>query len=291
MNLPEITLEFDKIKDMLCACAVSDPAKKALCGLSPALSQRECRRRMTETTEARRILDRVGAPPLPVMKDLDELLALCEKGTMLTPDQLEGVSVFLVACKRMCAYLQRAQSPEAGVSCYGQSIDALTDLKEEIDSSVRGGTVLSSASPALRDIRRKIENQDGQIRRKLEEILRGKRAMFSDSSASVRNGRFVLPVKKEYKHQVSGTVVDVSGTGGTYFIEPAAVSRLQDEISLLKIEEDNEIRKVLYTLTALVDDCACQLRQNVEVMTVLDVMVAKARLSADKDAVPAELTL
>lgn len=287
MNHTEITLEFNKIKEMLCGHALSQPAQRALLALTPALSERECKTRMEETTEARRILDSSGAPPLSPMTDMEELITLCQKEAMLTESQLEYLSVFLTACKRLKSYLKRAECQQAGVAGYGGSITELEDLKGEIDLAIHNGQVLSSASPTLRDIRRKIENQQEQVKRKLDELLRGRKNCFSDGSVSVRNGRYVLPVKKEFKHQIAGSVIDISGTGGTYFIEPTAVAKIQEGLTTLNIEEDNEVRRVLYTLTALVDDCLPQLGVNIEAMTALDIVFAKAKLSAELRGAPA----
>lgn len=285
MDHTEITLEYDKIKEMLAAHGISEPARRELADLKPCPTLRECLSRLEETTQARDILGACGSPPLSPMRDMEQLVELCEKEGMLTAEQLEYVSTFLASCRRLKSYLRGAEKTENGVARYGQSICELTELKGEIDLAIRDGRVDSAASPALRDIRRRIDNQGGQIKRKLEELLRGKKGIFSDGSVSIRNGRYVLPVRKEYKNQLAGSVLDISGSGGTCFIEPAAVARLQDELTALKIEEDNEVRKVLYTLTALVDDCMGTIRLNMETMTALDVIFARAKLSAALGAV------
>lgn len=287
MNKTEHILEFDKIKELLCGHALSAVAKGQLSALMPARTERECRLLTEETTEARRLMDTSGTPPLSAMTHMEQILTLCEKEAMLSEEQLEYLSAFLTACKRTRQYLKRAECQQAGVAGYGGSILELEELKEEIDLAIRDGRVQSSASPALRDLRRKIEHQREQVKRKLDELLRGKKSCFADGSVSIRNGRYVLPVKKEYKHQVSGSVIDISGTGGTYFIEPTAVAKLQEGIHTLEIEEDNEVRRILYTLTALVDECLTALKVDVEAMTALDVVFAKAGLSAAMKAVPA----
>ncbi|WP_396327290.1 endonuclease MutS2 [Hydrogenoanaerobacterium sp.] len=287
MNKAEIILEFNKIKEMLCGYAMSEPAKQKLSELTPFLSERECRSKMEETTEARRILDSSGNPPLSAIKDIGNILVLCEKGAMLLTEQLECVSTFIASCKRMKGYLKKAESMQVGIAYYGQSICDLSELQGEIEMSIQNAAVLSSASAELRNIRRKIENENMQMKKKLDDLLRSKKNIFSDGYVSLRNGRYVVPVKKEYKNQISGTVVDISGTGGTYFIEPAATSKLQDNINLLKIEEDNEIRKILYTLTALVDAAASEIKINMEAMVTLDIAFAKAKLSIEMDAIAA----
>lgn len=290
MKQSAITLEFDKILDLLCDFALSENAKKKITELRPSLSEGECRRRIAETTEAKQILEAFGNPPLASMKGITPILKLCSKGSMLLPDQLLSVARFLLSCKRVKGYLKKAESLQLGVACYGGSVNDLSDLYETIDSSIRNETVLDSASPALRGLRRKIEAVKVQVKEKLESILRGRKEWFADSYVAARNGRFVLPVKKEFKNQVSGTVVDTSGSGGTCFIEPSSVRRLQEELSSLQIEEENEVRKVLYTLTALVDEQIPQIHINMEAMESLDFVFAKAKLSAQMKAIPVPVT-
>lgn len=289
MNVSETILEFNVIKQQLCSHALSDEAKERLSALAPLLSEREVRLKTSETTDARRILDHAGAPPLSAIRGIRALLTLSEKGAMLTPGQLQEAAAFFASCGRMKAYLKRAQSLDVNLAYTGDSISDLSDLKEQIDSSVQNGAVLSSASPALRDIRRKLEAIDGQIRKKLDDLLRSKKNLFTDGFVSIRNGRYVLPVRKECKNQVAGTVVGISGSGGTVFIEPAAVSRLLGETHTLQIEEENEISRILYALTAAVDSRAAEIRVNIEAMAALDAAFAKAKLSAELSAVPAVL--
>lgn len=289
MNKYAVTLEFNKIIEMLMENTVSQRAKENLSMLQPFLKEGECRRRMKETTNAKRILESLGTPPLSSMNELDRILDLCSKGAMLVPEQLEEVSQFLLACRRMKSYLKRAESLENDIAYYGSSIDALNDLCEEIEHSIRNGRVDDSASPKLKDIRRRKDNSHQQIRTKLESILRSKKEWFADSFVSMRNGHFVLPVRKEYKNMVAGSLIETSATGGTYFIEPSAVRRLQEEISALTVEEENEERKILYTLTSLVDEHSAVFKTNVDIMETLDAVFAKAKLSVQMKACEADI--
>lgn len=285
MNRSEQILEFDKIKVMLCSYAVSEQAKQILSELKPSMSERECRKNLDITTQARRILDSMGNPPLPSSPEILKIISLCKKGTMLFPEQLEAVSSFLAACRRMKQYLKRSEFLEVSLAYYGQSIYDISDLQDEIDSCIQNTAVSSSASPALKNIRRKIEVLNSQIKKKLEDLLRSRKDLFSDHYVVTRNGRFALPVKKDKKSLISGTVIDVSSTGGTYFIEPAAVARLQEELGSLQIEEEVLVQAVLYTLTASVEAVCQELFQNHEVMTSLDIHFAKGKLSAAMKAV------
>ncbi len=284
------TLEFDKIIDMLCQAAMSERAKTRLSKLTPYMSEVECREKMQETTDAKRILESQGTPPLPAMTELDKILELSSKGAMLIPEQLTYVAQFLISCKRMKSYLKKAEALQVDIAYYGGTINELSDLYEEIDRSIRNGNVDDSASPRLRDIRRRLVSIGDQVKAKLESLLRNKKDWFTDSFVSTRNGHFVLPVKKEYRSMIPGTVIDTSSTGGTVFIEPAAVQKLQGERSLLAIEEENEVRKILYTLTALVDEQRSAIYVNMDAMETLDFVFAKAKLSLSMKAIPVKVT-
>ena len=285
-----LTLEFDKILEMLCTLAVSQRAQERLRTLRPVLSESECARRMRETTDARRIFESFGSPPLAPMKEMEMLLELCAKGAMLLPEQLGQVAQFLAACRRMKSYLKRAELLSGDIALYGGSISPLDELCDEIERSVRGDRLDDAASATLRDLRRQIENMNNAIKAKLETLLRGHKEWFADGYVAARNGRLVLPVKREFKNMVSGSVVDTSSTGSTYFIEPSSVRKLQEELSQLEIEEDNEVRRILYTLTALVDENAAALHINIEAMESLDFVFAKAKLSVQMNAIPVPVT-
>lgn len=279
-----LILEFDKILSKLTEYAVSDSAKEQVSNLRPYLREDEARRKMDETTQGRRLFDYLGNPPLSSMQDMKDILLCCEQEGVLLPEQLTIVMQFITSCKRLKRYLERGNDLQLTLTSYAYSIDTLDALYEELSKSIYNNQVDDSASTDLRNIRRKIESSQTAIKQKLESLLRSKREYFTDSYVSTRNGHSVLPVKREYKHQVSGSVIDMSATGSTYFIEPTVVSKLQEEISTLRIMEDNEIRKILYILTSFVTDSKEALRTNMEVMETLDFIFAKAKLSADLDA-------
>lgn len=283
-------LEFDTILQRLSDLALSDAAKERLLALTPSLSQAVCRRRMEETGQTRAMLDSHGTPPLVPMKELPKILELANKGAMLTPAQLCSVQQFLNACRRMQAYLKKAQEQGGAVAGYGASLDELQGLYDEIERSIRSERVDDEASGELRRIRRKLAAANEAVKAKLEQILRGKKQWFADGYVTTRQGHWVLPVKREYKNQVDGMIIETSGTGGTVFVEPSAVRRLQGEAADLKIQEENEIRRILYTLTALVDENAPMLHANRECMETLDFLFAKGRLSQEMQAISVPLS-
>lgn len=282
-----LALEFDKILNKLAENACSENAKKKLAELKPYLSLSEVNAKMNETTEARKILDGMGTPPLPSMKEIDAILEQTEKGAMLLPEQLSLTAQFITACVRVKNYLKRAESFEVNIAFYGNSLQDLEPLLKEINLAIRGNRVEDGASPELKDIRRKMEHVNTEIKTKLESLLRSKKEWFTEGFVSTRNGHFVLPVKREYKNQVGGSTLDISSTGATCFIVPNAVLKLEDELALLKIGEENEERKILYILTSLVQDNMTAFRINIEALETLDFIFAKAKLSLDMKAIPA----
>ena len=279
------TLEFDKVLSMLEDLALSNNAKKRIQKLEPFLSESEVHRYLNETSEAKEIIENCGTPPLSAMSDLEKSLSLLGKGAILMPEQLVNIALFITCSRRLKSYLQKAESLSTSVATYGNSIYDLSDIENEINSTIRGNQIDDKATPALADIRRKIFNAGVSIKSKLDSLLKNNKNWFSEGFVSMRNGHYTLPVKKEYKSQVSGTVIDISQSGSTYFIEPSSARRFQEELNLLLIEEENEIRRILYTLTALVEENLQAIQINIEAMECLDFIFAKAKLSISMKAI------
>lgn len=279
-------LEFDTIQAMLAERAVSDYARQKLLELSPSLSQAEVTLKIKETTEARAILTALGTPPLPSMKDIPLCLELASLGSMLTAEQLTAVAQFLAAVKRVKNYLAKAEFLETEIAYYGKAFTDLSSLTEEINRCIRGNQVEDEASKDLKGIRKRTEQVQTKIRSKLENLLHSKKNWFSENYVSTRNGRSVLPVKKEYKNQIGGQTLDISATGSTCFMVPGTVLKLEEELSLLRIEEENEVRKILYQLTVMVDDASSDIFLNMQALETLDILFAKAKLSVDMKGIP-----
>lgn len=279
------TLDFNTILTALSECALSENAKETLCNLRPFLKEKDCRLKMDETTQAKKILSFLGSPPISFMSDLDKILELSENGAMLVPEQLSSIAEFIYSCDKMKTYLKKAESLELNLALYGNSFHNLDALLEEIENAIQNNKVKDTASSYLKDVRRKILHAESSIQTKAEAILKNKKECFSDHYIVTRNDLLVLPVKKTHRNKVSGVVVDTSSTGSTLFIQPTSIQKLQDELSYFKIEEDGEIRKILYTITALVADYAHALKTNKECMELLDIAFAKAKYSEKINAI------
>lgn len=289
MNNSYIALEFSTIIDAVKDYALTEQAKNALGSLAPYLQEDICIYKMAETTSARNILDSLGSPPLPTMKDIDTIIILAETGSMLIPEQLSSIAVFSSSCKRMKAYLTRGEKINEPVAVYGRSIEDLAHLQQAIEQCIVHDSVHDTASTALRNIRRKKEHVEGQIKEKLAHVLQSRKQFLADNYSTIRQGHYVVPVLRKYQSQFGGTVIEGSAKGTTVFMEPSSITKIQAELSVLSMDEDSEVRRILYTLTATVADHAVLLRRNMEAIEALDVLFAKAKLSAAMNAGPVSI--
>lgn len=284
MNAEQI-LEFDKIKELWKTLALTESAKEEIKNTQPCMSESELLKRQRETSEARMMMEKGGNPPLVSLTGIREYLAAAEKGVCLSPGQLEETGIALVAVMRLKNYLERCQQFEIPLAYYAENLDALEELKEQIHLQIRSGRVDDGASRLLKSLRSDIERLKERMREKADAVMRANKACMSDSFSTVRNGHICIPVKKEYKFKIDGSVIDRSATGSTLFIEPSAVAKYAEELQILQIDAENEERRILYTLTAMLAEQAETMRQNMKVMEKLDYIFSKGKLSMEYDGV------
>lgn len=289
MNHTFQILEFNRILERLEELALTDGAKERIRTLTPQLNEALVRKNLRDTTQARMILDRMGQPPAVAMNGLLAIFKSVTQESLLMPEELEFIGTMLTGVKRYKDFLNRCKYLELSLAYYEENLNPLEDLAKELYESIRNKRVDDSASRYLRSIRQDIVRMEEKLRTKAETMLRGNKKYFSDSYITIRNGKVCLPVKKEYKPSVPGSVIDQSATGSTLFIEPSAIAVLNGELENLRIEEENETRRILYTLTALVEDQLPVLTENMQVLEKLDFLFAKAKLSADMNGVEPEL--
>lgn len=281
MNNTEKMIEFDKIKEMWRSLALTDGAKDKISNMTFYLAEGELRKELRDTTDARNMIEQFGNPPLQNVGEIKEILLAADKGECLTPYQLERVEKILAAVGRLKSYLAKAREQENQLGFYGENLDALDWLKEEIGRQIRNGEVDDYASKELSQIRSRILVCGEKMKQKAEQIMRSNKECMEDSFCTMRNGRICIPVKKEYKFKISGSVIDRSSTGNTLFIEPSAAAEYYRELEMLKINEENEVCRILYTLTAAVADAVLPMNENIAVFEKLDFIFSKGKLSID----------
>lgn len=276
-------LEFDKIKEMWKTLAMTDSAKEEIEKTAPCMSERELKTKLRETTEAKLLIEKIGNPPLVSLEGITENIAAAEKGDCLSPDRLEETEKALVAVMRLKEYLERGKQYEISMAYYEENLDCLPSVREEIRMQIRNGRVDDGASKLLKTLCSEITRTEDKMKEKADSVMRSNKECMSDSFSTFRNGRLCIPVKKEYKFKIPGSVIDKSSTGNTLFIEPVAVAKLQEEIQLLRIDEENEERRILYTLTGMIAEEAEAMRQNISMMEKLDFLFSKGKLSLEYD--------
>lgn len=283
MNQEERILEFDKIKELWLAYAMTEHAKTRIREIVPYLSEMELITALRETTESKRLIEKCGNPPLVSLSGMDEVLLVVSKDDCLSAAQLEIVKAALVAVRRLKDYLERGKAYDISLAYYAENLDALDELRREIEQSVWNEQVADNASARLQELRRDRKNCEDKMREKAEQIMRSNKECMSDSFSTIRNGRVCIPVKKEYKFKIPGIVIDKSATGNTLFIEPVASAKYYEELQQLRIDEEDEGRRILYTLTGLVELYQEALQQNIQTMEKLDFAFSKGKLSLDYD--------
>ncbi|MCR5330749.1 MAG: DNA mismatch repair protein MutS [Lachnospiraceae bacterium] len=231
------------------------------------------------------MVEKLGNPPLQDVTGIREMLAEASKGACLTPYQLERVEKVLVAVERLKAYLARGKQYGNPLAYYDENLDELKLLREDICRQIRYEAVDDRATNVLFDIRTKIARAEETVKQKAEQIVRNNKDIMADSFFTTRNGRICVPVKKEYRFRIPGNAIDKSASGNTVFIEPAALGKHYEELQLLKVEEENEVYRILYTLTSLVADSAPVMEENMSMIEKLDFIFSKGKLSIDLDCV------
>lgn len=289
MTDTEKILEFDRIKEKLAELACTEKARLQIQELKPSLSELEVKAFQRETTEARKMIEICGNPPVTALQGVDGWIEFASKGGCLTPRQLEQISMVLAAVRRLKDYLRRGKEHEIGLAYYEENLDGLDDIREELGSKIRNERVDDYASKTLKSLREAIDRAETKMHEKADAILKANKQYMADNFSTLRNGRICVPVKKEYKFKIQGSVIDKSSTGSTLFMEPLQVARLYDEVQELKIDEENEEICILYTLSSMLSDKEEIIRSNSRTVEKLDFIFAKGKLSLEQEGIQPEI--
>lgn len=278
-------LEYNKIKEILKSYALSDYAKDMIDKLEPYLDEKIIQQNMQETTEARAVVDISSSVPINSLTGIKTVKQKIEKGAILIPEDLDIIVGLLREINKLKRFMKDKEFVAPNVSSYVLSAYELHDVREEIERCISHGRVDDRASSKLLKIRKRIWILEDRIKNKLESMLRSDkyRNYFQDALVSQRNGRYVIPIKSEYKNNVHGSIHDKSGSGSTVFIEPVEIKKLQDELNLYKIEEEKEVYRILSELTNMVCGFEKEININIETMSYYDFIFAKGKYSKALD--------
>ena len=281
-------LEYHKIINQLTDKASSEPGKRLAGALIPMTDLEEIRTAQTQTADALGRLFAKGSTSFGSNKDLGMSLKSLEVGSVLSIAELLRIASFLENVNRIKSYgrKDRDDIPGDSLDVYFDSLEPLTPLANEINRCILSEEeIADDASPALKRIRRSMTITNDRIHSQLNSMINGSlRTYLQDAVVTMRDNRYCIPVKSEYKGQVPGMVHDQSSTGSTFFIEPAAVVNLNNELKELSIKEQEEIEAVLASLSAQAAAHTDALAMNQESMTMLDFIFAKASLAMEQNA-------
>lgn len=285
-------LEYNKIIELLQAEAASNMAKEVIGKMKPLVDVRLIRELLAETSEAVSVIVHKGALPLGSLYDIEGSLHFAKKGGTLTMKQLLEVLYNLHVAREASSFLRNDVPEIPIIHEMADVISVQRRLEENIDRCILSEDEMAdNASPELKQIRRSIARQNDAVKAKLNHILSSSdnKTMLQDAIVTMRQGRYVIPVKQEHRGRFPGIVHDQSATGATLFIEPQAVVNLNNELRELELAEQKEIQRILLELSGQVAQHYRELLNNQELLVKLDVIFAKGKLSTRYKGTDAEI--
>lgn len=282
-------LEYDKIKAALMEYAVSYVGKKHVAHMQPLDSAKVLRKKLDETAEAKALLAHGASVPIPSLAGIEQMMSLLGTGYVFTEADFSHLHQFLASCAQLSKYMASKAQIAPRVSSYALTMYTLSRLQAEIEQCIRHGQVVDTASKDLLKIRKRIVVMEERLKRQLDSLTNKYRSIMQENVISKRNGKYVLPIKKEHRRQVAGSVVDESASGQTVYMEPAELGAVQFELAALKAEEAREVTKVLMQLSAVAEEFSQELHVNVETVGMYDFLFAKAKYALALGAVNVEL--
>ena len=282
------TLEYTKIIDLLTEKADSEPGKKLCRDLVPSTDLSAIRTAQRETKDALARLFRIGSTSFGSNRDLGFSIRSLEIGSSLSMSELLKLASFLDNVSRIKTYgkKEREDLPNDSLDAYFEGLTPMTQLANEINRCILSEEEMADdASPKLKSIRRSKLSTNEKIHSQLTSMVNGAyRTFLQDAVITMRDNRYCIPVKAEYKSQVSGMVHDQSSTGSTFFIEPAAVVNLNNQLKELDLQEQEEIEVILGDLSSQAAVHTSELAADQKIMTTLDFIFAKAKLAMEQNA-------
>lgn len=273
-----VSLEFDKIKDILKEYAITYLGRQKISDLSPSTEIEIVQKWQEETSVATSLLLRKKELPLSPIVDINDVLKKISAGGILSPRELLQVADILRVSRRLKQYAVDDDVELEILEDYFENLYTNKNVEDEIERSIKSEDEIDDmASKELYNIRRKITDIESQIKDKLNEFIRTNSKFLQDDVVTFRNDRYVIPVKQEYKNEVQGFVHDYSATGNTVFLEPTSVLNKNNEIRELKNKEKIEIERILSLLTQMLFPITIQLESSLENIGIIDFIFSKAK--------------
>lgn len=285
------TLEFDKILDMLASLAPTIGSKKRALSLLPSSNIEVVKRRQALTADAKYMSGIKGTPSFNGLPDILDSIEKAEKNSILSPREILEVASNLQTTRALLEYIHTDAIKQCKLSEIFEALIPNKNLESRIFKAILGDDLIADdASPLLADIRRKIRYQTNKIRETLQNYVTGDKSKYlRENIVTMRNGRYVLPVKSEDKNEIKGLIHDTSGTGATLFIEPLAVVEANNELRTLGSAEQAEIERILAEFSTDIANFGRELLNNYRNITEIAFYFTCADLSYKQNAVEPEI--
>lgn len=270
-------LEYNRVIEILLSYAATYLGREQIEKLEPSDNLPAIVRKLAEAEEACRLLAKGASAPLPSLEGMETIMALLGTGYVLSEQDFGHLAQFIRSCEQLKQYMASKKAEAPSVAYYVYAMHDLKPLCERIEQCIDRGRIVDTASGNLHKIRKKIRVSEERLQKRLDGLLSRLSDILQERLVSQRNGRYVLPVKKEYRKRVPGTVLDESASGQTVFVEPSEVAGLQYELSALRSEETREEALILAQLTGVVEGYAHELNINIETVGHYDFLFAKAK--------------
>ena len=287
------TLELDKILDMLADLTSNEETRRMALEVRPDNDLERVRYECLKTSQAFSLSVQFGTPPFSNFKDISTVTARAASGAVISLRDLMDIAAMLRQIKALADWYSHCENVETELSYLFSRLQPNDWLLEKLERSIiSDNEIADAASPELAAIRRKINRAGMQLRETLDKMIKNKTTQqyLQESNVTIRDGRFVLPVKSEYRGQVSGLVHDTSATGQTIFIEPMAIVEANNDIRILEGKEQEEIERIIRQLCRDCGDYAEILTENYKVCTELNLYFAKSNLAAKLNCSLPEIT-
>lgn len=293
MNKYYKKLELDKILELLANETVSDYCREKALKIAPARDFDTIKLELQKTDDAFTLSAKFGTPNFRKIPEISGSLKRAETGSSLSFRELLDAAKVLRETAVLCDWYSQCENMENSLAEYFRGLTPIKTLEKRISESIVSEEEMSdAASPELASIRKRITRQGLQIREQLDGMLKNKttRGFLQDAVVTMRDGRYVVPVKSEHKSDVPGLVHDTSATGQTFFIEPMSVVEANNEIRILKAREQAEIERITRELSAAVGENAAAISENFRLSQILELYFAKANLGAKMKAITPRLS-
>ncbi|MBF8984551.1 endonuclease MutS2 [Lutibacter sp. B2] len=284
-------LEFEKIKEMLIKKAESNLGKELASKVNPSTDMEAIATWQKETHEATSIILQRGNPPLGGIKDIKYYMKRAEIGSYLYPGQLLEVSDTLRVTRRLKSFMKDVKEEQYRypmIQGFINSLYTFKNIEDRIETCIISEDEISdNASTTLKHIRREITNKNASVKTKLNSMISSTQHQkyLQDAIVTIRQDRYVIPVKQEYRGNIPGLIHDQSSSGATLFVEPMAIVELNNELKELKLKEQIEIERILRELTELVAEKSKEIISNQKILEKLDFIFAKGKLAVEMNAV------